>query len=454
MARRQFETAAVLLGLDEDTRQQLSHPRAVLRVALPVRMDDGTLRIFTGFRAQYDNARGPFKGGVRYHPDVDEDEVVALASWMTWKCAVMGVPFGGAKGGVVCDPKRLSRGELERLTRAYASAVARLVGPDRDIPAPDVYTDSQTMAWFMDEYSRVTGRFSPDAVTGKPQELGGAAGRETATAFGVLVCAREAFRRRGMATEGATLAVQGFGNAGSHCARLASRLLPGSRVVAVSDSRGGVHAPGGLDVDAPLAHKQRTGSVEGFPGAAPLTGEALLELAVDLLIPAALSGQLTDANAERVQARVVAEAANGPTTPEADQRLFERGVLLVPDVLANAGGVTVSYYEWLQAFNELPWTLEEVNRRLEERMSHAFQEVERTASLHGVHLRTAAYMLALERVARAVALRGGICRPLLPLPLGEGGGEGTWRPAVVCGAVPPCCGCPLTLTLSPSGRGE
>ncbi|HWG90356.1 MAG TPA: Glu/Leu/Phe/Val dehydrogenase [Candidatus Thermoplasmatota archaeon] len=407
IANRQFDLAANLLGLDESTRNVLRHPQTVLKVGVPVRMDNGTVKVFTGFRSQYNNARGPYKGGIRYHPQVTEDEVIALSAWMTWKCAVMDLPYGGGKGGIICDPKTMSPRELEQLTRNYTQAIAPLVGPERDIPAPDVYTNSQTMAWFMDEYSRVTGKYSPGVITGKPIELGGSLGRDKATSFGALVCAREAFRVKGLRTQGATIAIQGFGNAGSNCALLSERFLPGAKIVAVSDSAGGVYNPDGFDVKKLLEHKDKTGQVKGFPGAKEITNQELLELQVDLLIPAALENQITKDNAARVKAKVLVEAANGPTTPDADDILFKNGVMLVPDILANAGGVTVSYYEWLQGIYEHPWTLEEVNTKLEDRMTKSFTAVHTMGTAKKVHLRTAAYLVAVDRVARALKLRGG-----------------------------------------------
>jgi glutamate dehydrogenase/leucine dehydrogenase len=316
MALDQLARAGRILELDDDVIECLGHPKKVLTVAVPVRMDDGKTRTFTGYRSQHSNARGPFKGGIRYHPQVTMDEVVALSMWMSWKCAVVDVPFGGGKGGVACDPKRMSRGELERMTRRYTHAIASLIGPDRDIPAPDVYTDAQVMAWIVDTYSEIVGQRALGVVTGKPLELGGSPGRDTATAVGCLIAAREALRDRGIDPRDATVAIQGYGNAGSFAHRFAVELL-GARVVAVSDSGGGIRAEGGLDFERLSAHKRESGRVAGFEGTEPLTNEELLELDVDLLVPAALEDQINAANAERIRARIVCEAANGPTTPEA-----------------------------------------------------------------------------------------------------------------------------------------
>ncbi|HLE96384.1 MAG TPA: Glu/Leu/Phe/Val dehydrogenase [Candidatus Thermoplasmatota archaeon] len=406
IANRQFDIAADILNLDTSTRNVLKHPKTVLKVAVPIRMDDGIVHVFTGFRAQYHDARGPYKGGIRYHPDVTEDEVIALSAWMTWKCAVMNLPFGGGKGGIICDPKKMSLRELEQLTRRYTAAIAPMLGPEKDIPAPDVYTNPQTMSWIMDTYSQIVGKRTPHVVTGKPIEVGGSLGRDKATSYGALICAREAFKVKGLSPAGATVAVQGFGNAGSHCAELAPTFLPGSKVVAVSDSKGGIYDPNGLDVAKVAAHKEKTGSVVGFPGAKGISNQELLEIPCDLLIPAALENQITKENAARVKAKIIVEAANGPTTPEADDILFKNGVLLVPDILANAGGVTVSYFEWLQGYHEYPWSLEQVNSRLEDMMLQSFSAVRQASETHRVHYRTGAYVLAVGRVSKALALLG------------------------------------------------
>lgn len=406
IANRQLEKAAKILDLDPSTLAVLSHPKLVLKVGLPIKMDDGSMKVFTGYRSQYSDARGPFKGGVRYHPGVTEDEIVALSAWMTWKCAVVDIPFGGSKGGVAVDPKKLSRGELERLTRRYAAMITPIIGPSKDIPAPDVYTDAQVMSWIMDTYSMVTGARTPHVVTGKPVEVGGSKGRDQATARGVMLSAREALKVKKMDPHDVTIAIQGFGNAGQNCAVLAKEILGGGNVVAVSDSKGGIYNPDGLDVDAVVAHKRKTGSVVDLQGAKNVSNEELLELPCDLLIPAALENVITDKNVARIKARIVCEAANGPTTPEADETLFSKGVFLVPDVLANAGGVTVSYFEWVQGFNWYPWTAEQVNERLEEKMVKAFQDVHRIAQEKRVHMRTAAYVLAVGRVAKSLNTLG------------------------------------------------
>jgi len=329
------------------------------------------------------------------------DEVVALSAWMTWKTAVMDLPLGGGKGGIICDPKSMSPRELEQLTRSYARAITPIVGPEKDVPAPDVYTNSQTMAWFMDEYNKQVGRHEPGVITGKPVELGGSLGRDTATARGCMIATREAFKAKGIPTQGATIAIQGFGNAGSYCAVLANEFLPGSKVIAVSDSTGAVYNPNGFDVKALVDHKDKTGKVAGFPGAKEISQEEILTLDVTLLIPAALEGQITGQNAANVKAKVVAEAANGPTLPEADDILHKKGALVIPDILANAGGVTVSWFEQLQAKTEYPWSLAEVQKRLEERMVKSFHDVYNASQKHKVHMRTAAYVVAIERVARA-----------------------------------------------------
>lgn len=407
VANRQFDIAADVIGLDKNARAVLKAPTRVLQVSIPVRMDNGDVRVFTGYRSQYNDARGPFKGGIRYHPQVSEDEVIALSAWMTWKTAVMDLPLGGGKGGIICDPKTMSVRELEQLTRGYARAISLVVGPERDVPAPDVYTGGREMAWFMDEYNKQVGRQEPGVITGKPVELGGSLGRDTATARGCMIATREAFKALGLSTDGATIAIQGFGNAGSFVATLSSEFLPGSKVVAVSDSSGAIYNPSGFDVQALIAHKDKMGKVTGFPGAKEITNNDLLTLDVTLLVPAALEGQITRENAASVKAKVIAEAANGPTLPDADDILFKSGTFLIPDILANAGGVTVSWFEQLQAKTEYPWTLAEVQHRLEERMVRAFHDVHAAAKKHRVHMRTAAYVVAVDRVARALRWKGG-----------------------------------------------
>jgi glutamate dehydrogenase (NAD(P)+) len=404
IAMRQFDYAAEKCGLEPGLGEVLRRPRRALSLSLPVKMDDGTIRVFEGFRVQHNSARGPCKGGIRYHPNVTLDEVKALATWMTWKCAIVNIPFGGAKGGIVCDPHKLSRNELERLTRRYAYEVSPLIGPDKDIPAPDVYTDAQVMAWIMDTYSMTHGSSAPGVVTGKPLFLGGSLGRNEATARGCLFTIRAACNDLGVKLDQATVAIQGFGNAGSISAQLLSK--EGAKIIAVSDSHGGVLNHAGVNVEELIAHKAKTGSVAGFPRASAISSEAVLELPCEILIPAALENQITMQNAERVQARIVAEAANGPTTPDADLVLHNRGIMVIPDVLANAGGVTVSYFEWVQDLQELFWDEDEVNWRLERVMGKAFADVHATATKHNVEMRTGAYILAIERVANAMRTRG------------------------------------------------
>jgi glutamate dehydrogenase (NAD(P)+) len=404
IAQRQFDTAAEKLGLDDGMREVLRNPKRQLIVSIPTLMDDGSLKVFEGFRVQHNIARGPAKGGIRYHPKVTLDEVKALASWMTWKCATVNIPYGGGKGGVTCDPKRMSRGELERMTRRYASEISLIIGPDRDIPAPDVYTDGQTMAWIMDTYSMTMGYSSLGVVTGKPMSLGGSAGRNEATARGTLFCIREACQVIRRPLRGATVAVQGYGNAGNISARLLRD--DGARVVAVSDSRGGTYNSRGLDLAAVDEHKSKTGSVVGLKGAERITNDELLEVKCDILVPAALENQITLKNAARIRARIVGEAANGPTTPGADRVLKDHGIFVIPDILCNAGGVTVSYFEWAQNLQGFFWDEAQVNKELEKFMKRAFHEVHLTSRTHKTDMRTAAYILAVGRVAEATRVRG------------------------------------------------
>ena len=404
-AKRQIDIVAEPLKLDAGMREILKHPKRELTVNFPVRMDDGSYRVFTGHRVQFNMARGPTKGGIRYHPGVTLDEVRALAAWMTWKCAVVNLPYGGAKGGIICDPKHMSKGELERLTRRYASEISLIIGPEIDIPAPDVYTDSQTMAWIMDTYSMQKGHSVPGVVTGKPIALGGSEGRGEATGRGCAYVIREAAPHAGVKVKNGTVAVQGFGNAGS----VAANILhdeQGAQIVALSDSKGGIYKADGLNPKAVEAHKAKTGSVVGFPGTKAISNEELLELKADILVPAALENQITKRNADKIQAKMVAEAANGPTLPEADAILFEKKVTVLPDILANAGGVTVSYFEWAQDIQGYYWDLADVNRRLERVMMESYAQVHKTAEEHHVHNRTAAYILAVGRVAEAIRLRG------------------------------------------------
>ncbi len=404
IAQAQFDTAAELLKLDPWLREVLRRPKRQLVVSIPTKMDDGTVRVFEGYRVQHNLARGPAKGGIRYHPNVTLDEVKALASWMTWKCATVNIPYGGGKGGVVCNPKEMSLRELENMTRRYASEISIIIGPERDIPAPDVYTNAQTMAWIMDTYSMTVGSTQLGVVTGKPIPIGGSQGRSEATARGVQFVTREACREKKIPLRGARVAVQGFGNAGSIAARLLSE--DGATIIAVSDSSGGIHSPKGLDIKAVQAHKDKTGSLRGYPEAEPISNEKLLELECEILVPAALENQITLDNVARIRARIVAEAANGPTTPGADEVLDKKGVFLIPDILANAGGVTVSYFEWVQSLQAFFWEEAQVNQHLEKVMTRAFQEVLATSKKYGVHMRTAAYILAVGRVAEATRIRG------------------------------------------------
>lgn len=404
MAVAQLDRAAQLLAIDEGLLKFLKTPKRVLTVSVPVKMDDGRLEVFTGYRVQHSLARGPAKGGIRYHPNVTLEEVTALAMWMTWKCAVMNLPFGGAKGGVVCDPKKLSPRELEQLTRRFTAEISVIIGPDRDIPAPDVYTNPQVMAWIMDTYSMQEGRPVPAVVTGKPLEVGGSLGREQATGRGCAICVDEAARRIGLDLRGARVAVQGFGNVGRYAALFLEEM--GARVVAVSDSQVALRNDAGLSVQELIAYKKAHGSFRGFPGAEAAPPDSVLEVPCEVLVPAALEGAITAENAGRIQARIVAEGANGPVTPEADAILLERGITVVPDILANAGGVTVSYFEWVQGLQEFFWPEEQVNAELNRRMRQSFEDVWATARRLGTDLRTGAMALAVSRVAEAVRLRG------------------------------------------------
>ncbi len=404
IAQQQFDTAAEILKLDPGLSEILKQPKRQLSVSIPVRMDDGSIKVFCGYRVQHNVARGPAKGGIRYHPGVNLSEVAALASWMTWKCAVVGIPFGGGKGGVCCNPKKMSLGEIERLTRRFTSEIAFIIGPQVDIPAPDVYTNPQVMAWIMDTYSALQGSTVLGVVTGKPVEVGGSKGRNEATARGCVCTVIEACGILGIPVKGATAAIQGYGNAGSIAARLIAE--QGAKVIAVSDSQGGIMNASGLDPVAVAAHKQETGSVVGFSGSSRISNRELLALECDVLIPAALENVITMENAADVKAKIVAEAANGPTTPGADKILFEKNVFVVPDILANAGGVTVSYFEWVQDLQSFFWTEDRVNEELTKIMKSAFGDVMAAAKKHGVDNRTAAYVLAIDRVARATLTRG------------------------------------------------
>ena len=404
IATKQFDTAASYLHLEPWLHDVLKACKRQLIVSVPTKMDDGSIHVFEGYRVQHSMARGPAKGGIRYHPGVTLDEVKALASWMTWKCATVGIPYGGGKGGIVCDPKRMSQRELENMTRRYASEISVIIGPERDIPAPDVYTNAQTMAWIMDTYSMTAGETVLGVVTGKPLPIGGSQGRNEATARGCQFVVREACKEKKIALRGMKVAVQGYGNAGCIAARLLRE--DGASVIAVSDSSGGIHNPKGLDVAAVEAHKERTGTLKGYAEADAITNERLLELECDVLVPAALENQITTENAGRVRAKVVAEAANGPTTPGADDILYKNGIFLIPDILANAGGVTVSYFEWVQSLQSFFWEEKQVNEHLEKIMIRSFHEVLALAKRHEVHMRTAAYILGVGRVAEATRIRG------------------------------------------------
>ncbi len=405
IAQKQFDAAADYLELDSSMRQVLKNAKRQLIVSIPVKMDGGEVCVFEGFRVQHNVARGPAKGGIRFHPNVTLDEVKALASWMTWKCATVGIPYGGGKGGVVCDPKSMSKGELERMTRRYAVEIAPIIGPDRDIPAPDVYTDEQTMAWIMDTLSMVRGHTELGVVTGKPVALGGSHGRAEATARGCLYVVREACRVRGVNLRDARVAIHGFGNAGANFARLVAG-EDGARVIAIADSRAGVYNEQGIDVHAALRHKAETGTVEGMPNTQAMPRDEVLEVECDLLCPAALENSITLENVGRVNARIVAELANGPVTPGSDRILFDRGTFLLPDILANAGGVTVSYYEWVQDQYSYFWTEERVRETLEQTMKTAFAGVYAAAERFRTDMRTGAYVLAVSRVAEATRVRG------------------------------------------------
>ena len=401
---QEFEGAARLLGLDPGLWKILTTPKRQIIVSCPVVMDNGQVEVFTGYRVQYNITLGPAKGGIRYHPDVSLDEVKALAAWMTWKCAVAGVPFGGGKGGVICDPTKMSKRELEALTRRYVAEIIDAIGPDKDVPAPDVDTNEQVMAWVMDTYSMHVGHTSTAVVTGKPIEMGGSLGRREATGRGVMIVTREAAAHLGFDIKGATVAVQGFGNVGSVSADLLAGI--GARIVAVTDWKGGVYNPAGIDVKALIAWTSEHTTVSGFPGADPLPVGKLFDLDVDILIPAALENQITKDNASRIKAKIIAEGANGPTTPEAHKHLYERGVFVIPDILANAGGVTTSYFEWVQDRHGYFWEESEVNERLERKMQSAFDTVLGTSIRYNTDMRTAAYIVAINRVAQVTKLRG------------------------------------------------
>ncbi|MFZ0574063.1 MAG: Glu/Leu/Phe/Val dehydrogenase [Candidatus Cybelea sp.] len=404
MAQGQLDEVARLIGLSDAIHQYLRVPKRVLEVSVPVNLDNGAFRCYTGYRVQHNMARGPGKGGIRFHPDVTLDEVKALAMWMTWKCALVNIPFGGAKGGVICDPKAMSMQELENLTRRFTTEISIIIGPEKDIPAPDVYTTPQIMAWIMDTFSMIHGFSIPGVVTGKPVSIGGSLGRDKATARGCSYVVDEAMEELGREIQDATVAIQGFGNAGMYAAQLMSDR--GYRIVAVSDSRGGVANDRGLDVKGLTAHKAETGSVAGFAGGERVDNREVLEYPCDVLVPAALEKVITKENAPRIRAQIVAEAANGPTMPDADDILFDRNIMVLPDILANAGGVTVSYFEWVQDLQANFWEEAEINERLKRKMVRAFRETHEQAKRREVSMRKGAYCVAVARVAEATKLRG------------------------------------------------
>ncbi len=404
VAREQLKIAAEKLELDPGIHEILKNPKRALIVSVTIKMDDCTIGVFNGIRVQHWDVKGPFKGGIRYHPSVTLDDVTALAMWMTWKCAIADLPYGGAKGGICCNPKKMSQGELERLTRRYVSLIFDYLGPHRDIPAPDVYTNEQTMAWIMDTYSQLKGYSVPESVTGKPVEIGGSEGRNCATALGVAFCTKEAAKILNLKMKNATVAVQGYGNVGYNAASIMDSL--GCKVVAVSDSSGGIYCPDGLKPSAVYAHKEKTGSVINYKNCTNITNEELLQTKCDILVPAALQNQITTDNANRIKAKIVAEGANGPTTPEADKVLHEKGTCLIPDILANSGGVTVSYFEWVQNLTREHWTLKEVDDKLENKITKSFHDVQKLSKQEESDMRTAALMLGVGRVAQSIRTLG------------------------------------------------
>lgn len=403
IVQKQIEIAASRLGLPKHEIEFLKRPKRVLTVSFSVKMDDGSVQVFEGYRSQHNDAIGPTKGGIRFHPGVTLDEVKALSMWMSFKCGVVSLPYGGGKGGVICDPTKMSKGELERVSRAFMEAIADFVGPDKDIPAPDVYTNAQVMAWMVDTYSKLKGSFQPGVITGKPIILGGSKGRNEATARGCVFTIIEALKELGKKPSEATVAIQGYGNAGRIAAELLSEL--GCTIVAVSDSKGAIYAPQGLDISKVNACKEN-GSLLDYGADKAIDPNKLLELPVDILVPAALENVITSANANNVQARIIAEAANGPTTPEADVILNQKGALVIPDILANAGGVTVSYFEWVQNLMNFYWSEEEVNEKLQVKMVQAYHEVRKLSKEFNTDLRTAAFMISIKRIAEAMRIRG------------------------------------------------
>jgi glutamate dehydrogenase (NAD(P)+) len=401
---QEFNVAARIINLEPGVWNILTHPKRQVTVSCPVQMDNGEIEVFTGYRVQYNITLGPAKGGIRYHPDVSLDEVTALAAWMTWKCAVAHIPFGGAKGGIICDPTKMSRRELEALTRRYVAEIIDLIGPEKDVPAPDVNTNDQIMAWVMDTYSMHVGHTATAVVTGKPIEMGGSLGRREATGRGVMIVTREAAKHLGLDIKNTTIAVQGFGNVGSVSADLLAKA--GAKIVAITDWKGGVYNPKGLDVAKLIDYARDYKTVEGFPGADHLDNDKLWSLDVDILVPAALENQITMDNAPSIKAKIVTEGANGPTTPDAHKHLHERGVFVIPDILANSGGVTTSYFEWVQDRYGYFWEEEDVNTRLEKKMCQAWDAVLKTSLKYNVDLRTASYIVAIQRVGTVTKMRG------------------------------------------------
>lgn len=405
VALKQLEEASKILNLEKGMLEILSNPKRILTVSIPTRMDDGSIKVFTGYRSQHNDARGPHKGGIRYHPDVTLDEVKALSMWMTWKCAIANIPYGGGKGGIICNPKQMSENELERMTRRFAYLIADVIGPYRDIPAPDVYTGGKEMAWIMDTYSVLKGNYvQPEVITGKPIAIGGSLGRNEATGRGLAYTVREAAKKMEIDMKQATFVVQGFGNAGQFSSKLVEE--QGAKMIAASDSQGSIIKTDGISVDALMKFKRDTGSIVGFEDAKSITNDELLETECTILIPAALENQITKNNADKIKTQIIAEAANGPTTPEADEILFKKDILVIPDVLANGGGVTVSYFEWLQNLRRDYWTEEEVNKRLDINITKSFYDVYDTHTKYKVDMRKAATLLAVKRVVEAINIRG------------------------------------------------
>ena len=403
-ALKQLDDAAKILKLDPGVRDMLGTPKKVLTVALPVKMDNGKIKVFTGYRSQHNDFRGPHKGGIRYHPDVTIEEVKALSMWMTWKCAIVDVPFGGGKGGIICDPKRMSAGEKERMTRRYAYAISEIIGPGKDIPAPDVYTTGKEMAQIMDVYSVMHGQGEPAVITGKPLSVGGSLARNVATGLGVAYCVREGAKKIGLKLKGAKVVIQGYGNAGTFSAEYLEKM--GAKVIAVSDSKGSITNPKGLNSKKVLEYKDKHGSVVGYPGSKKISTEQLLTTPCDILVPAALENQITPDIAKKIKCKIIAEAANGPTTPEADEILFKKGIMVIPDILANSGGVCISYLEWVQNLQRYYWTFNEVAKKMEEHIVRGFNDTYNLAKKHKVDMRKGSMVLAVTRVLDSFNARG------------------------------------------------